>query len=113
MESHSFAVPKIDGKLCSHFGHCESFAIVAVENNKIISETFVTPPAHHPGSYPNFLAEMGVNTIISGGMGPKAQDIFARNNIEVYLGVNSEGPKKLVEDYLDSKLIAGENQCDH
>ena len=113
MVSQSFAVPTIDGKLCAHFGHCESFAIVAVENNEIISENFVTPPAHHPGSYPNFLAKLGVNTIITGGMGPKAQEIFAQNNIEVYLGVNSEGPKKLVEDYLDSKLIAGDNLCDH
>jgi predicted Fe-Mo cluster-binding NifX family protein len=113
MVNQSFAVPTIAGKLCAHFGHCESFAIVAVENSKIISESFVAPPAHHPGSYPNFLAELGVNTIITGGMGPKAQDIFTENNIEVYLGVQLKEPKKLVQDYLDTNLIHGENQCDH
>lgn len=113
METQSFAIPTIDKKLCSHFGHCESFSIVAVENNKVISETFVNPPAHHPGSYPNFLAELGVNTIITGGMGPKAQEIFANNNIEVYLGVESQLPVQLVEDYLASKLVSGDNQCDH
>jgi len=113
MVNQSFAVPTIDGKLCAHFGHCENFAIVAVENDKIISETFVAPPVHQPGTYPNFLAEMGVNTIITGGMGPKAQDIFTQNNIEVYLGVELKEPKELVKDYLDSKLISGENQCDH
>lgn len=113
MVSQSFAVPTIDKKLCAHFGRCESFAIVAVEDNQIISETYVTPPEHQPGSYPNFLAELGVNTIITGGMGPKAQDIFKQNNIEVYLGIESQRPADLVKDYLDSKLISGDNQCDH
>jgi len=113
MENQSFAVPIIDGKLCAHFGHCESFAIIAVENNQIVSENFVTPPAHQPGNYPRFLAEEGVNTIITGGMGRKAQDLFLQNNIEVFMGVNSEEPKKLVEYYLNNRLITGENQCDH
>ncbi len=56
MVGQYFAVPTIDGKLCAHFGHCDRFSIVVVEKNKIISKTSVTPPAHDPGSYLNFLA---------------------------------------------------------
>jgi len=113
MVTQSFALPVVGGKLTGHFGRCEMFAIIAVGNNKIINETSVTPPKYQPGSYTNFLAELGVNTIITCGMGPKAQEIFAQNNIEVYLGVESQEPVKLVEDFLDSKLIAGDNLCDH
>ena len=46
-------------------------------------------------------------------MGHKAQQLFAQNNIQVYMGVNSEDPSVLVEEYLTGQLITGENLCDH
>ena len=46
-------------------------------------------------------------------MGQKAQDLFAQNNIEVYMGVASGSPKELVEDYLNKQLKTGQNLCDH
>ena len=107
-----FAIPTIDGKLCAHFGRCESFAIVEIEDDKIINEIFVSPPAHEPGSYPRFLADKGVSTIISGGMGIKAQQLFTENNIEIYMGINSDSPKKLVENYMNNQLTSGDNLCD-
>jgi len=108
-----FAIPTENGKLCAHFGHCEKFAIVETEDNKVVKEEFLTPPVHQPGVYPQFLAQHGVSVIISGGMGQKAQQLFAQNNIDVCIGVNAESPAKLVEQYLNSSLKTGENLCDH
>ena len=108
-----FAIPTIDGKLCAHFGHCENFAIIETEDQKIISEAFVSPPVHQPGVYPRFLAENGVSTIISGGMGQKAIQLFTQNNIEVCMGVDSELPRQLVEQYMKGQLQTGQNLCDH
>lgn len=109
-----FAIPTLNGELTAHFGHCEKFAIVETdENNNVISEESVLPPAHQPGIYPRFLAGMGVNVIIAGGMGQKAQDLFSENNIEVCMGVNAGSPKELVSDYLNNKLETGQNLCDH
>ncbi len=108
-----FAVPVINGKLCAHFGHSEQFAVVETEDQKIKHVEYFSPPVHQPGTYPRFLAGKGVSTIISGGMGAKAQDIFAQNNIEVYLGVNSDDPEALVEQYLTNQLVKGDNLCDH
>jgi len=36
------AIPLENGRLCSHFGHCQQFAIVDVENNSIIGEQLIT-----------------------------------------------------------------------
>ena len=108
-----FAVPTINGKLCAHFGHCEKFAIVEVDDSKIIGQDFLNPPIHQPGAYPKYLADQGVNVIISGGMGQKAQQLFMQNNIEVCMGVGAESPQKLVEQYLQDQLQTGENLCDH
>ena len=30
-----FAIPLADGKLTAHFGHCQEFAIIEVEENEI------------------------------------------------------------------------------
>jgi len=108
-----FAVPTENGKLCAHFGHCEKFAIVETVDDKVSKEKLVTPPVHQPGVYPQFLAEQGVNVIISGGMGQRALALFAQHNIEVCMGVASESPSKLVEDYLNNQLQNGNNLCDH
>jgi len=108
-----FAIPTLEGQLTAHFGHCEKFAIVDVDDNKVINEAFITPPVHQPGVYPKFLADNGVHVIIAGGMGQKAQDLFAMNNIEVCMGVQNGSPKQLVEQYLNKQLQTGQNLCDH
>lgn len=107
------AIPTENGQLCSHFGHCEKFAIVETEDKKVLTEEFLTPPVHQPGVYPQFLAENGVSLIIAGGMGQKAQDLFAQNNIKVCIGVDADTPKNLAEKYLNNQLQTGQNLCDH
>ena len=114
MESKKkFAVPTVNDMLTPHFGHCEKFAIVETENNEITRMGFVYPPVHQPGVYPGFLASQGVDVIIAGGMGVKAQDLFAQNNIEVCVGVASSAPQILVTQYLQGQLQTGQNICDH
>ncbi len=108
-----FAIPTQNRELTAHFGHCENFAILTTENGEIISEEFIDPPVHQPGVYPKFLADNDVNVIIAGGMGQKAQDLFAQNSIEVYMGVQAGTPADLVKDYLNSNLKTGQNLCDH
>lgn len=107
-----FAVPTVNKKLTAHFGHCQSFAVLKIENDKIIEEDYLDPPEHQPGSYPAFLAGKGVNTIIAGGMGVMAQNLFKENNIEVFMGLDAIEPSTLVELYLQNKLENGDNLCD-
>ncbi len=109
------AIPTNDGRLSSHFGHCEMFAIVeADEDNKSITSTeMLVPPAHEPGVLPSWLGEMGVNLIIAGGMGQRAQELFKANSIDVITGAPDSTPQQLVSDYLDDQLQCGDNVCDH
>ena len=108
-----FAVPTLNNELTAHFGHCEKFAIIETENSTVIKEEFVTPPLHQPGVYPRFLADQGVDVIIAGGMGQKAQSLFSAHNIQVFIGVAQGSPRELVEQYLEDKLLTGQNLCDH
>jgi len=109
------AIPLADGKLSAHFGHCEQFALVSVDpESKIITkQDLLTPPPHEPGVLPRWLAQQGATAIIAGGMGQRAQALFAENNIEVIVGAPAETPEELVSNYLAGSLEAGENICDH
>ena len=63
------AVASEQQNVATHFGHCENFNIYETEGNKIIKSESVPNPGHRPGFLPNFLNDLGVNVIISGGMG--------------------------------------------
>ncbi|MGV8058759.1 MAG: NifB/NifX family molybdenum-iron cluster-binding protein [Smithellaceae bacterium] len=109
------AIPLAEGKLTMHFGHCASFALVDVEpqTNKIIKREDIVPPPHEPGLLPPWLAERGVNMIIAGGMGQRAQQLFAQQDIKVVVGAPAELPEKLITDFFAGTLQVGENVCDH
>ena len=110
------AMPIADGKLCAHFGHCQVFALFEVdtEGKKIIRREDHTPPMHEPGVLPRWLSDMGVNLILSGGMGARAQQFFQQYGVGVIVGVMHSGdPEDVIHDYLNSNLAAGENICDH
>lgn len=109
------AISLVHDKLSPHFGHCDQFAVVEVDGdtNKITSRKNLTPPAHEPGVLPAWLGGMGVNVVIAGGMGQRAQQLFTQNQIEVMVGAPDQNPEDLVIAYLGGKLQCGENVCDH
>jgi len=109
------AIPVVEGKLSQHFGHCETFVIVDADGDsgKVVNRKDLTPPRHEPGVLPTWLHDEGVNVIIAGGMGQRAQQLFAQNQIEVVVGAPAESPDNLVSAYLSNTLQAGENICDH
>lgn len=100
-----------EGKnVTEHFGHCVNFMIYDVADGKITSETSVPNPGHKPGFLPNFLADMGVNVIISGGMGGGAVDIFNARNVEVVVGASGDA-RAAVRRYLAGDLITTGSIC--
>ena len=107
------AIPCVDGKLCMHFGHCDQFAILDTDSEKVTATETLTPPPHEPGLLPKWLHEKGVNLIIAGGMGQRAQSLFASNDIKTIVGAPSETPENLAVAYLSGTLTSGENACDH
>lgn len=109
------AIPTVNNTLCMHFGHCESFALVDVDDatRTITRATQLTPPAHEPGVLPRWLHEQGADVIIAGGMGQRAQALFTRNGIQVTVGAPAAPPEEVVAAYLAGTLQTGQNACDH
>jgi len=108
-----FAIPLAEGKLTAHFGHCQEFALVEVEDNQIKNKETLVPPPHEPGVLPKWLHDLGANVIIAGGMGARALDLFTQNDIKVIVGASALAPEELVKQYLANTLQTGGNVCDH
>jgi predicted Fe-Mo cluster-binding NifX family protein len=86
-----------------HFGHCEQFFIYDVRNNRIVNSKSTPNPGHKPGALPNFLHDMGVNVVISGGMGSRAVEMFCEKGIEVFTGVTGDAFSSVIS-YLKGSL---------
>jgi len=104
------AVASENEMVTEHFGHCVNFNIYEAENAQIVKSESVPNPGHKPGFLPNFLNDMGVNVIISGGMGAGAIEIFNEKGIEVIVG--AMGPAKVAaEQYLKGMLQSTGSVC--
>jgi predicted Fe-Mo cluster-binding NifX family protein len=109
------AIPITGGRLCAHFGHSEWFALLEVDtaSGQILSSRQLDPPVHQPGVLPRWLNDQGVNLVIVGGIGRRAQSIFAEQGIEIIVGAPAGSPEDIVRSYLDGNLQLGDNICDH
>jgi len=107
------AIPLENGLLCAHFGHCQTFAIVNVENDVITEIKEVIPPEHIPGLYPKWVAEFGVTDVIAGGMGEHAINLFNEQKINAFVGAPQKSAKELVQDFIVNKLNLSANYCNH
>lgn len=103
-----------EGKYVSaHFGHCEGFTIYEIDNNKVVNKYFEENPGHRPGFLPDFLHKLGVDLVVSGGMGQSAQQLFVEKDIDIIVG--SEGYcDDVIQQYLRNELKSSGQVCsDH
>ncbi len=111
-EMKRLAIATEQNQVAPHFGRCEGYTLVDLRNSGIINQVFIPSPGHEPGFLPRFLGEKGVHCIIAGGMGPRAQQLFAQQNISFIIGVT--GPvDEAINTYIKGQLTGGESLCDH
>ena len=94
----------------AHFGRCPSFTLVDIEDGNITNRVEAANPGHEPGAIPKFLHEKGVNCIIAGGMGARAELFFQEYGIKTIVGISGK-----IEDVLEQlkkdSLRGGESLC--
>lgn len=106
------AVATNNNEIAAHFGHCEIFKLFTCEDGKVLSTKDIPNPGHKPGFLPNYLNDLGINVIISGGMGSGAVEIFKGHGIEVILGSTGKA-EDAVNSYLTGQLKTTGSVCNH
>ncbi len=96
----------LESMISHHFGRCPYYTIVTVENGAIASVQAIPNPGaggHSPGELPALIKQLGVEVLLTGGMGPRAVDFFTRYGIEVATGAQGT-VHSAVEAYLAGRL---------
>ena len=92
MKNGRIAIPSngqggLDGTRSGHFGHCDVFTFVDVENGKIKDVSILQNQGHAQGGCMvpvNLLSENRVNALIVGGIGMRPLMGFRQAGIDVY-----------------------------
>ncbi len=67
-------------------------------------------PGHSTGFLPKFFQEKGIEVLIAGGAGFKAQQLCQQYGIKLVLGI-SGSVEKALENFVQGKLETGKNIC--
>lgn len=107
------AVTYENGNVFQHFGHTEKFKIYEVENDAIAKTEVVDTNGNGHGALAGFLASLGVDTLICGGIGGGAQNALNAAGIKFYGGV-SGGADDAVNALISNELnYNADVMCDH
>ena len=121
MKNGRIAIPSVDnggldGQRSGHFGHCEVFTLVDVEDGEIKEVSTVPNQEHVQGGCMvpvNFLAGLNVNALIVGGIGMRPLMGFRQVGIDVYHDATRYEIRPVVEDLIAGKLpiISDDQVC--
>lgn len=121
MENGRIAVPSLgnggmDGQRAGHFGHCDVFTFVDVEEGKIKQVSTLSNQEHVQGGCMvpvNLLADNNVTSLIVGGIGMRPLMGFNQVGIDVFYDVDRAEIKPVVEDLIAGKLpiITNDQVC--
>jgi len=112
MENGRIAVPSngsggLEGMRAGHFGHCDVFTCIDVEDGEIKDVTIVQNEEHVQGGCMvpvNLLASHKVNALVVGGIGMRPLMGFKQVGIDVYHDAERPDIRPVVEDLIAGKL---------
>jgi predicted Fe-Mo cluster-binding NifX family protein len=93
--------------LGAHFGHCDLYTLVQVEDNAVKKIEVIPNVPHQQGGCMapvQYLAEKGVKILIAGGMGLRPLMGFNQVGIDVYHGGEATTVGEAVDAMLAGKL---------
>jgi predicted Fe-Mo cluster-binding NifX family protein len=107
------AIPTRNGKIDDHFGHCESYTIYTIGDNKQVAdvESFEAPAGCGCKSgVAQILANKGVDNMLAGNMGEGAFQTLQYFGIKVVRGC-SGNPEDVLNIWLNNKLTDSGETC--
>lgn len=106
----------LDGFRAGHFGHCDVFTLIDVEDGEIKEVSILPNKEHVQGGCMvpvNLLAGAKVQRLVVGGIGMRPLQGFNQVGIEVYYDGERRDIRPVVEDMIAEKLpiIANDQVC--
>ena len=112
MSTSTLAIPSalpggLEAGMGMHFGHCDIYTIVQIEDGAIKSVGTLPNVPHQQGGClapVNYLADRGVTVLLAGGMGMRPLMGFLQEGVDVYYAAGIETVKKAVAAHIAGEL---------
>ncbi|MDD2495237.1 MAG: NifB/NifX family molybdenum-iron cluster-binding protein [Tissierellia bacterium] len=108
------ALPTRNGNIDAHFGHCEYYTVLTVDdvNKEILNcETVESPQGCGcKSNIAQVLAKMGVDLMLAGNMGDGAVNVLHNSGIKVVRGCSGD-VNSVALDYLNGKISDSGDSC--
>jgi predicted Fe-Mo cluster-binding NifX family protein len=121
MSSTIVAIPSthpggLEAPLGAHFGHCDLYTLVKIEQGQVAEVRTLPNVPHQQGGCMapvNHLAQNGVQVLIAGGMGMRPLMGFKQVGIDVYFGGGAQTAGQAVQAFVQGQLqpFGMENTC--
>ena len=107
------AIPTREGRVDDHFGHCEMYTVLSIDENNQIKQTENVPSPQGCGCKSNIasiLRQQGVSVMLAGNMGNGALNVLNHHGIDVVRGCSGE-INAVVEAYLGGTMTDSGEGC--
>jgi predicted Fe-Mo cluster-binding NifX family protein len=97
----------LESALGAHFGHCDLYTLVKINEGKVQEIATLPNVPHEQGGCMapvNHLAQNGVQILIAGGMGMRPLMGFNQVGIDVLYGGNTQTVGEAVDALIDGRL---------
>ena len=109
------ALPTRGTQVDDHFGHCEKYTIVTINEKKEIAGSEIIPSPQGCGCKSNIasiLREKGVTVLLAGNMGEGALNVLSNHGIKVIRGCSGD-VLSVVAAYLSGNTSDSGTSCAH
>ncbi len=112
------AFPTRDGRIDDHFGHCDHYTIMTLDNNNnIINNERLDSPTGCgcKSNIATILSDIGVKLMLAGNIGQGAINTLNSNKIKVVRGCSGKieevAAKWLAGEIKDQEIICNHHDC--
>jgi predicted Fe-Mo cluster-binding NifX family protein len=97
----------IDAQISEHFGHCDLFTLVEIDNGEVTKVDSLPDVAHQQGGCMvpvALLANRGVKILIAGGMGMRPLAGFNQVGVDVYKNGAASTVGQAIQAFLSGSM---------
>ena len=90
----------LDAKISAHFGHCDVFTLISLEEKNIKQVDILQNPGHEQGGCMGpvmLLKGAGAEALVAGGMGMRPLQGFQQVGIDVYFSENATSVSEVIQ----------------
>jgi predicted Fe-Mo cluster-binding NifX family protein len=100
------AIPVLDNQLSENFGECNYYTVFEVDNKIKSNKIALLPSSIDILELPRWLKGEGITDVITYKINRRIVNLFVAEKINLFLGIPIGTPEKIIDDYLQGKLVS-------